>query len=168
MDAPDRRPAGELLSIESDRDCDFVLRSAALILQWTPTPVATFTRQEEERTVLKRSAAFALASALLVVGVVLAQQPQPAQPHPQPQAQQQPQSKYPMLDQVAAKVIQKYQTSSCVQLATEKSQPATGQKAAMEARAIELLKNDAELRKAFLAKVAAPIADKLLQCGMIP
>jgi hypothetical protein len=73
-----------------------------------------------------------------------------------------------MLDQVAAKVIEKYKTSSCVQLATEKSQPATGQKAAMEQRAIDLLKADAQLRKEFLAKVAAPIADKLLQCGMIP
>jgi hypothetical protein len=106
---------------------------------------------------LKRPSVLALASTLLVVGVALAQQPQ-----------QQPASKYPMLDDIAAKVIQKYQASSCVQLATEKSQPATGQKAAMEQRAIDLLKADAQLRKEFLAKVAAPIADKLLQCGMIP
>lgn len=107
---------------------------------------------------LKRSSVIALACALLVVGVALAQAPPPGQSP----------SKYPMLDTIAAKVVQKYQASTCVQLATEKSQPATGQKAAMEQRAIELLKNDAELRKAFLAKVAAPIADKLLQCGMIP
>jgi hypothetical protein len=129
-------------------------------------------KQEGERTVLKRSSALAVASMLLVVGYALAQQPSPSQPHqqqqPPPQAQQAPASKYPMLDQVAAKVLEKYKTSSCVQLATEKSQPATGQKAAMEARAIDLLKADAQLRKEFLAKVAAPIADKLLQCGMIP
>ena len=106
---------------------------------------------------IKSPCVSALAVVLFVASHSLAQQPPP-----------QPASKYPMLDTIAAKVIQKYQTSSCVQLATEKSQPATGQKAAMEQRAVELLKSDAQLRKAFLAKVAAPIADKLLQCGMIP
>ena len=106
---------------------------------------------------LKRSTGLALVTCVAVASLAL-EQP----------AQQPPASKYPMLDTIAAKVIQKYQTSSCVQLATEKSQPATGQKAAMEQRAVDLLKADAQLRKEFLAKVAAPIADKLLQCGMIP
>jgi hypothetical protein len=124
--------------------------------------------QEGERTALKRSAAIALASALLVVGPAPAQQPQQPQQPQQAQQQQQPPSKYPMLDQVAAKVVEKYQTSTCVQLATEKSQPATGQKAAMEARAIDLLKADPQLRKAFLAKVAARIADRMFEYGMIP
>lgn len=113
-----------------------------------------------------RSRLLALVLLLLVAAWAPAQQPQQ---HPQGQTPpQQAPSQYPMLDSIAAKIIQKYQTSSCVQLATEKSQPATGQKAAMEERAIELLKNDPKLRKAFLDKVASPIADKLLQCGMIP
>ena len=112
---------------------------------------------------VKQTCVLALAFVLVVVGFALAQQP--AQPPPQQAA---PASQYPLMEKIAAKIIQKYQTSSCVQLATEKSQPATGEQAVMEQRAIEMLKKDAEMRKAFLAMVAAPIADKLLQCGMIP
>jgi len=78
------------------------------------------------------------------------------------------QEAHPILDKVAQKVIQKYQTSSCQQLAEEKSRPPTGKKAAMEQRAIELLRNDPQMRTAFLNQVAAPIANKLFECGMIP
>ena len=46
------------------------------------------------------------------------------------------QESYPIMEQVAQKIIQKYQTSSCQQLAQQKSQPPTGQKAQMEQRAI--------------------------------
>jgi len=75
---------------------------------------------------------------------------------------------YPILDKVAQKVIQKYQTSSCQQLAMQKSHPPTGQRAAMEQRAVEILRNDPQMRTAFINQVAAPIANKLFQCGMIP
>src|SRR5262249_37512764 len=75
---------------------------------------------------------------------------------------------YPILDKVAQKVIQKYQTSSCQQLAMQKSQPPTGQKAAMEQRAVEILRNEPQMRTAFINQVAAPIANKLFECGMIP
>jgi hypothetical protein len=77
-------------------------------------------------------------------------------------------SPYPILDRVAAKVIQKYQTSTCDQLRAAKQQPPTGQQAAMEQKAIEMLHTDADMRHYFLSKVAAPVADKLFQCGMIP
>src|SRR5215813_7727560 len=75
---------------------------------------------------------------------------------------------YPIMDKVAQKVIQKYQTSSCQQLAQEKSHPPTGQKAEMEQRVIQLLRSDPQMRTAFLNQVAAPIANKLFECGMIP
>lgn len=114
---------------------------------------------------VKRSCLLALAS-LVLVGSAAAQQPQ-QQPQQHP-PQQPPPSQYPMLDTVASKLIQKYQTSTCVQLATEKSQPPTGQTAAMEQRAVDLLKADPKLRKAFLDKVAVPIVDKLIECGMVP
>jgi hypothetical protein len=65
-------------------------------------------------------------------------------------------------------VVQQYQTSSCQQLAQEKSQPPTGQKAQLEQRAITTLRNDPQMRTAFMNQVAAPIANKLFECGMIP
>jgi len=100
---------------------------------------------------IKRSYLFALVPMLLHVGIVSAQQPQ-----------------YPIMEKIVQKVIQKYQTSSCQQLAQEKSQPPTGQKAQMEQRAIETLRNDPQMRTAFINQVAAPIANKLFECGMIP
>jgi hypothetical protein len=78
------------------------------------------------------------------------------------------QESYPIMEQVAQKIIQKYQTSSCQQLAQQKSQPPIGQKAQMEQRAIQLLRNDPQMRMEFLNRVAAPIANKLFECGMIP
>src|ERR1700722_5110668 len=84
------------------------------------------------------------------------------------QTEAQAPSQYPILDKVAAKVIQKYQTSTCDQLRAGKQQPPAGQQAAMEQKAIELLHTDADMRHYFLSKVAAPVADKLFQCGMIP
>ena len=54
------------------------------------------------------------------------------------------------------------------QLAQQKSQPPTGQKAQMEQRAVQALRNDPQMRTAFINRVAAPIANKLFECGMIP
>ena len=78
------------------------------------------------------------------------------------------QESFPIMERVAQKVIEKYQTSSCQQLAQQKKQPPTGQRAQMEQRAIQLLRNDPQMRTAFLNRVAAPIANKLFECGMIP
>ena len=78
------------------------------------------------------------------------------------------QESYPIMEQVAQKIIQKYQTSSCQQLAQQKSQPPTGQKAQMEQRAIQLLRNDPQMRMEFINRVAPSIANKLFECGMIP
>jgi hypothetical protein len=74
------------------------------------------------------------------------------------------QQDYPILDRVAEKVIQKYQQSTCEQLWQDRGKP----KPEMEERAIRMLRNDPQMRQVFLNKVAAPIANKLFECGMIP
>ncbi len=76
------------------------------------------------------------------------------------------QEQHPLLDQAANKVIQKYQTSTCQQLWAERAnkQPPTP----MEQKFIELLKTDPQMRTLFIDKVAAPISNKMFECGMIP
>jgi|SRR5208283_5821714 len=73
---------------------------------------------------------------------------------------------YPILDRVADKVIQKYQTSTCEQLWLKKSEkaPPTPE----EQKAIAFLKSDPQMRAVFINKVAGPIANKMFECGMIP
>jgi hypothetical protein len=77
-------------------------------------------------------------------------------------------SRYPVMEKIAQKLIQKYQTSSCEDLAREKSQPPAGEQARIKDRAVELLQQDPEMRTEFINRVAAPIANKLFECGMIP
>ena len=84
-----------------------------------------------------------------------------------PQAQQ-GQSPYPMADMLAQKIIDKYSNSTCVQLAESKSEKPTGEKAVMEQRVIAALKADPQMRQYFINKIAAPIANKMFECGMIP
>ncbi len=71
---------------------------------------------------------------------------------------------FPLLDAVANKVVQKYQSSSCEQLYEKKSQP----KSPEEQRVVGMLRSDAAMRTEFLNRVAAPIANKMFECGMIP
>ena len=71
---------------------------------------------------------------------------------------------YPIMNRVADKVIQKYQNSTCEQLWQEKGQP----KPPMEQELVQMLQGDPQMRAAFIDKVAAPIANKMFQCGMIP
>jgi hypothetical protein len=78
------------------------------------------------------------------------------------------QSQYPRLDELANKVIAKYQNSSCDQIAAQKQNPPTGKKAEMEQRVIQELKNNPDQRQYFINKVAGPIANKMFDCGMIP
>jgi hypothetical protein len=78
------------------------------------------------------------------------------------------QPQYPMMDRVADKVVQKYQTASCQQLAAERGHPRSGRREEIEQRVVRLLHEDAQMREAFLNRVAAPIANKLFECGLIP
>ena len=71
---------------------------------------------------------------------------------------------YPLMDMIANKVIQKYQQSSCEQLWQKKGQP----QSEMEQRAVQMLQNDPQMRQAFLNQVAAPIANKMFECGLLP
>jgi len=38
----------------------------------------------------------------------------------------------------------------------------------MEEKAIQALRNDPQMRTAFVNRVAAPIVNKMFECGMIP
>ena len=69
-----------------------------------------------------------------------------------------------ILNAVANKVIGKYQSASCEQLWQQKGEP----KSEEEQRAVQFLRNDPQARTEFLNKVAAPIANKMFECGMIP
>jgi len=75
---------------------------------------------------------------------------------------------FPILDQIANKVIQKYQQATCEQLWQERAQKGKKPESPMEQRAMEMLKSDSQMRAAFINKVAAPIANKMFECGMIP
>lgn len=71
---------------------------------------------------------------------------------------------FPILDRVAEKVVQKYQTANCEQLWEAKGKP----KSAEEERVVNILRSDPQMRQEFINKVAAPIANKMFECGMIP
>lgn len=76
------------------------------------------------------------------------------------------QQQYPILDKVAAKVIAKYQNTPCQQLIQQKMQPTPP--TPEEQKVVAFLKSDPQMRAVFLNKVAAPIANKMFECGMIP
>jgi hypothetical protein len=94
----------------------------------------------------KHSCLFAVVLALLYVTVAVAQ--------------------HPVLDAVANKVVQKYQTSTCQQLMQQKAQRTPPGPA--EQTAMEMLRSDPQMRHEFVGIVADPVVDKLIQCGMIP
>src|SRR5215470_15488633 len=75
---------------------------------------------------------------------------------------------FPVLDQIANKVVQKYQQATCEQLWQERAQKGKKPESPMEQRALEMLKSDAQMREAFINKIAAPVANKMFECGMIP
>jgi hypothetical protein len=73
---------------------------------------------------------------------------------------------YPIMDRIANKVIAKYQQTTCEELWQKRAQKAPP--SVEEQRAIQLLKSDPQMRVAFIDKVAAPIANKMFDCGLIP
>lgn len=97
---------------------------------------------------MKRSFLLVLAASLLYVTVGSAQQ------------------QYPIMDAVANKIIAKYQNSSCEQLWQKKS--AKTAPSPEEQKVVAMLKGDPQMRTAFINKIAAPIANKMFDCGMIP
>jgi hypothetical protein len=69
-----------------------------------------------------------------------------------------------LLDAAADKVVQKYQSASCEELKAMKGD-APSEK---EKMAVEFLRNDSQARKYFVDKIAAPVLNKMFECGMIP
>src|SRR5271163_2552895 len=66
-----------------------------------------------------------------------------------------------LLDFAADKVIKKYET--CEELKAQKGEPPSER----EKLAIDLLHHDAGARKAFLDKIAAPVVNKMIECGLV-
>lgn len=93
---------------------------------------------------MKRYLPYVAAPALLFAGYALAQ--------------------YPIVDMMAERLIGKYQSSSCEQLWAAKAQPKTQQ----EQELIQMLRSDPQIRAVFINKVAAPMVNKMFECGMIP
>jgi hypothetical protein len=73
-------------------------------------------------------------------------------------------AQYPLLDRIAEKVVAKYQNASCEQLWQQKGEP----KSEEEQRVVGFLRSDPQMQTYFINKVAAPIANKMFQCGLIP
>jgi hypothetical protein len=71
-------------------------------------------------------------------------------------------------DRAAAKVLERVRTASCEELRAGWKKPRTGLKAQAYRQVGQRLREDAALRAAVLAKVAVPVADKLIVCGLIP
>ena len=68
-----------------------------------------------------------------------------------------------LLDAAADKVIMKYQTATCDQLKAQKNEPPSDK----QKEAIEFLRNDAQARTSFIDKIAAPVLNKMFDCGII-
>jgi len=73
-------------------------------------------------------------------------------------------AQYPILDMAADRVVQKYAQATCEQLWEQRGKP----KSQQEQELIQLLRGDPQMRAAFINKVAAPVANKMFECGMIP
>ena len=71
---------------------------------------------------------------------------------------------YPIVEKVAQRVIEKYQSASCAELASKRGRPPSPE----EQRVLQLMRNDPGMRAAFIDRVAAPIANKLFECHLIP
>jgi hypothetical protein len=102
------------------------------------------TEHDEEKTMKTRIGLFALALALLVSGGAAAQSP--------------------LLDMMASNVTQKYQQATCEQLWEARGKP----KSPQEQELITLLRSDPQMRATFIDKIAAPVANKMFDCGLIP
>ena len=94
---------------------------------------------------IRRSYLFALALVMFYVSAIGAQQ-------------------YPIMDLVANKVIQKYQTASCDELKAQKGEPPS-EKVKI---AMTLLRDDPKARVAFVNQIAAPVLNKMFECNIIP
>jgi len=71
---------------------------------------------------------------------------------------------YPILNMVADRVINKYQSATCEQVWQDKEKP----KGDMEQNLIQMLRENPQMRQVFIDKVAATVANKMFECGLVP
>lgn len=69
-----------------------------------------------------------------------------------------------LLDAAADRVIQKYATSNCDELKKARAEGPSEK----EKLALDFLRNDDQARVFFINKIAAPVANKMFECGMFP
>jgi hypothetical protein len=69
-----------------------------------------------------------------------------------------------VLDAAADEVVKKFQVVTCDQLKAQKDEPPTMMKKA----ALWLLHDDPQARVAFIDRIAAPVLNKMIECGMAP
>jgi len=75
---------------------------------------------------------------------------------------------FPMADMVAQNLVMKYQNSTCEQLWQERMQKQGQPKSPREQEAIQMLRSNPAMRTEVLNIIAAPIVNKMFECGMIP
>jgi len=73
-------------------------------------------------------------------------------------------AQHPIVDMVANNVAQKYQQATCEQLWEQRGKP----KSPQEQEIVQILRADAQLRTEFINKVAAPVVNKMFECGLVP
>jgi hypothetical protein len=69
-----------------------------------------------------------------------------------------------VLNAAADEVIKKFQAASCEQLKAQKDEPPSMMKKA----AVWFLRAEPQARVAFIDKIAAPVLNKMIECGMAP
>jgi hypothetical protein len=69
-----------------------------------------------------------------------------------------------LLDYAADRVIKKYESESCEQIKAERDKPPSEK----DKLAMDFLRGDAQARKYFIDKIAAPVANKMFECGLFP
>jgi hypothetical protein len=74
-------------------------------------------------------------------------------------------AQYPIMDRVADKVIEKYQSSTCEELWEKRGKKKPSEETQ---RVMGFLRSDPDMRKAFFDRIAGPVMNKMFECGMIP
>ena len=69
-----------------------------------------------------------------------------------------------LLDFAADKVVNRTQPATCEELKAQKGEPPSEK----QKLAIEFLRNNSQARKAFIDRIAAPVLNKMFECGLIP
>lgn len=73
-------------------------------------------------------------------------------------------AQYPILDMIAGQVVTRYEGATCEQLWENRGKPKT----ADQQQFIQMLRGDAQMRTVFINRIAAPVANKMFECGLIP